>query len=450
MKHKTSNWNIAFEVSPILAASGSFGDKSGVYRINYNLIRYLSDYFHEEKLPHQIYLYTLNPPLIYNISLDLYELIQRDNIHLIKLPHLTAPYLTDYKIFDHLIIRFIIKHLNNYVYKPILEKTLFAKYLMQINRILKKNHVKIIHHSESGFVSLGNFKNVIHINDLVPIKFPFWQRKMTVDIHKRKLRFAETYAQGIICISESTKRDLLEYLPSIKNDGHLTEVIYLGANNLDSKRGIPFSALNHVIKGKGYGSIESQKYLLYFGTIEPRKNINLLVSVFHHLVQDPDFSSYKFVLVGGRGWGKAYDSLQNFVREHYPLLKDSPIIPLDFLSDDYLSALIENARAVVYPSLYEGFGLPVVESMLHKTPVITSNVSSLPEAGGDACIYVDPLDPAALESSMRQIITDDALYAELVKKGLRHAHKFSWKQSARSTYHFYQKLLRQTHFSHPD
>jgi glycosyltransferase involved in cell wall biosynthesis len=442
MKKKTLNWNIAFEISPILAASGSFGDKSGVYRINYNLIKYLSTYFHQQKLPHQIFLYTINPTLLFNMNIDLYELLKRDNVHLLKLPNLTSRYLHEYPIFNHLGIRYVAKLINKLIYKRILEKTLFQRYLGSLSEILRTNHVRVVHHSESGFVDLPGFANVIHINDIVPIKFPFWQRKLTVEIHKRKLNFTESSAQGVICISESTKRDLLDYLPRLSLPDRLVRVIFPGADNHQTTNSIPLADLNHIISGKGYSVLKKDNYFLYFGTIEPRKNIPLLVTVFNHLLTSGTFADAKLTLVGGRGWGKTYDDLQRFIAENYPISSDSPIIFLDFLNDNYLASLIKNARAVVYPSLYEGFGLPVAESMRLGTPVITSNVASLPEVAGDACLTIDPLNPEALESAMIKIYRSPTIRASLSQKGLKQSAQFTWANCAKSTYQFYVDLLR--------
>ena len=133
-------WNIAFEISPILAASGSFGDRSGVYRINYNLIKSLSEYLEAEKLPNQIYLYTLNPALNFNIGLDLSTLLSHSNIHFAKIEYPSGRYLQEYQIFDHAGIRFIIKWVDQVIYRPIIENIVFARYLYRLSKQFKKYH----------------------------------------------------------------------------------------------------------------------------------------------------------------------------------------------------------------------------------------------------------------------------------------------------------------------
>lgn len=362
---KNKNWNIAFEISPILAASGSYGDKSGVYRINFNLIKYLSRYLKKNKIDQKIYLYTLSPHLAFNKNFDLINLLKEENVEFIKLPYYVVPSLMDYPISNIPFIRYFVKIFDK-MYIKILENVLFAKYTTALNNELKKRNVKITHHSESGFVYLKDSLNVIHVNDLSPIKFPFWSRAETVEIHKRKLQFAEQFCEGIISISENTKKDLIDYLNQFSSQVEdKVKTIYLGAAELIENAQPSLNQLNQVVAQNHSTTLVGGKYLLYFGTIEPRKNLITLTTVFAHLKKIGELENFKLVLVGGKGWGKTHKMVLEFIKEQYPIKKESQILLMDFISDEYLSTLISNAHSVVYTPFYEGFGLPILESMQH-------------------------------------------------------------------------------------
>lgn len=445
MKTSKPNWNIAFEISPILAASGSFGDKSGVYRINYNLIVSLSEYLNKHKLSQQIYLYSLAPHLSYSKNLDFSQLVALNNVHFIDAPFQVRPTLVDKESLDIPILRFFVKYIDNFIYYPLLERFLFAQYVAKIGKELRRHHVKILHHSESGHIYMKNFINIIHVNDLVPIKFPFWMTNETIDIHKRKLRFARKYCQGIICISKNTQKDLIDYHKLTTSNLKLpdTAVIYLGGTKKQiSSFKIPdFSSIQKLVLSKTGSLLHDNRYFIFFGTIEPRKNLISLVSVFSMLRQQGILQNFKLVMVGGRGWGKAYSAIKNFIEEHYPGKDDSPLILMDFIGDEYLQSLIKHAYATVYPSHYEGFGLPILESMEYGTPVITSNTSSMPEVGGEACLYVNPSEPTSISQALLRLSNDLDLHADLSVKSLKQAAKFSWDKSAKETYQFYSSLI---------
>ncbi|MFH2085982.1 MAG: glycosyltransferase family 1 protein [bacterium] len=435
-------WNIAFEISPILAASGSFGDRSGVYRINYNLIKYLSEYFVAEKLPHQIYVYTLNPALNYNIGLDLNALLGKSNIHFLKIPYPHGKYLQEYQIFDHAGIRFIIKWIDQVIWRPIIENVVFARYLYLISQEFKAKQVKVVHHSESGFAYIKNVLNIIHIHDMVPFMFPFWQRPVTIDIHRRKIKFATKKCNAVICISKHTVKDFVEYAKQYKLPCPPHRVIYLGPEQFPPGDKNNISDINNSLRASGRRIILPKKYFLFFGTIEPRKNTTMLISVFDKLKKAGKLAQFDLVLVGGKGWGKVYDNTKDYLQENYPKSIASPIILLDFLSDEYLHTLITNSYAVVYPSFYEGFGLPVLESMQYGIPVITSNNSSIPEVGEDACLYIDPTSPDSLEGALLTLASSPKLHKQLALASKRQAAKFNWQYTAFQTYQYYCELLK--------
>jgi glycosyltransferase involved in cell wall biosynthesis len=173
-------------------------------------------------------------------------------------------------------------------------------------------------------------------------------------------------------------------------------------------------------------------YLLFLGTIEPRKNLARLLQAME--LAGPKIGP--LVLAGGRGWNNA--AIRDAIAR---LARDGRIRDLGYVADDLRPALQAGARAFVYPSLYEGFGLPPLEAMACGTPVLTSNVSALPEVMGDAALYVDPEDVPALAAALTRLWDDESLRADLRARGLARAQEFSWDRTARLTIEVYRDLL---------
>jgi glycosyltransferase involved in cell wall biosynthesis len=172
----------------------------------------------------------------------------------------------------------------------------------------------------------------------------------------------------------------------------------------------------------------TRPYFLFVGTLQPRKNIVRLIEAFSLFLQKSDDQAVDLILVGKKGW--LYEEILSAPKT-YGVLKN--VIFLDFVSDDALPTLYKQAIAFILPSLYEGFGLPVLEAMKYGCPVITSNVSSLPEAGGDAALYVDPEDVHDIAKKMIQIREDKTLRKSLIAKGDKQAGRFSWEKTAKET-----------------
>lgn len=169
-------------------------------------------------------------------------------------------------------------------------------------------------------------------------------------------------------------------------------------------------------------------YILFVGTLQPRKNIVRLIEAFSRIKQKEKTKKLELILVGKKGW-------------LYEEILDAPntynvrgvVKFLDFVRDEELSALYKHALCFVLPSLYEGFGLPVLEAMRYGCPVITSNVSSLPEAGGDAALYVDPMDVSDIEGKLKKVIDSPTLRKQMIEKGYKQVKKFSWEKAAQET-----------------
>ncbi len=253
--------------------------------------------------------------------------------------------------------------------------------------------------------------SVISILDVSYIKFPELFKKR--DLYQLKIwgRYSIKKASKIITISESSKNDIINYygVPS-----SAVVVVYPGIKEMDKKAGVNIRAKYKVDGG----------YILFVGTLQPRKNVAKLIEAFSEIKD----KNIKLVIVGKKGW--MFEEILNAPKK-YGVLERVKFI--DNVSDGDLPGFYADASCFVLPSLYEGFGLPVLEAMQNGCPVITSNISSLPEAGGDAALYVNPLDTSDIADKIDKVLTDENLRAEMIKKGYEQVKKFSWEKTARET-----------------
>jgi len=229
----------------------------------------------------------------------------------------------------------------------------------------------------------------------------------------------------IIAVSQSTKEDLTRIY---KIEEKKINVIYSGVN-LASSIQHPASRISKI--KKKYSLPEN--FILYLGTIEPRKNIIGIIRAFEELRKrqdrtSPMVKSIKLVIAGSKGW--LYKDVFECARKS-ALIKD--IIFIGFVEDKDKEFIYKLAKIFVYPSFYEGFGFPPLEAMQNGTPVITSNFSSLPEAVGDAVIMVNPYNIDELSLAMENLLRDEKLRKILIEKGYQQTKKFSWQQCAKET-----------------
>ena len=176
-------------------------------------------------------------------------------------------------------------------------------------------------------------------------------------------------------------------------------------------------------------------YILFVGTLQPRKNIERLVEAFSRLKSK--VKNLNLVIIGKKGW--MYEDILN-APEKYNV--SDRVKFLDSVSDEELPVFYQNAICFVLPSLYEGFGLPVLEAMKYGCPVITSNVSSLPEAGGDAALYFNPENVNDIAEKIKKVIEDKTLREEMIQKGYQQIKKFSWEKTARETLQVLEQLAK--------
>lgn len=441
--------NIAFEISPLLLASGSFGDKSGVYRYMTGLISSLEKI--SKKNGQKIVLFSFDRNLLFSqVNPYLFEIVNNKNFVFINnySEPIIQPVVGSYvrnkilKLFGFKqILRisnriFKMKRLYDYLREQVHEKN----YLKFLKFELKKNGVTHIIHSNTSFKVIGNFKNIQIIYDLTPLLFPFNHRHETLDLFSKQLEFSKNHCQGIISISKSTKNDLFKYYPAFRNKK--VKIVYPGTNEVLNKKedNTFYNEIIQLLK-INHQSLFKNKYLIYFGTFEPRKNIIYLVRSFVDLQKAGSIpQDFKLLLVGGEGWGNIKCKIRDYVSEEFPLLSKRNIIMLDYIADKYLYNLVKNAYATVYPSLYEGFGLPVLESMQLGTPVISSDNSSIPEVGGNAILYSKVNNYFDLKNKIKILINDQKLAKDLSKKGLIQSQKFNWEKSGKKAYEFFKTL----------
>lgn len=236
-----------------------------------------------------------------------------------------------------------------------------------------------------------------------------------------------TRATHILADSQATKADLIEFynLPPDK-----ISVLYSG---VDSQfRPVVDNTASTQVRSKY--KLGPRPYIFSIGTVQPRKNYGRLIEALADLrSQHYDID---LVIAGGRGWleDPIYDTLNRLnMQDHVHFT--------GFVDDSDLPALYSEATCVAFPSLYEGFGFPVLEAMACGTPVVTSNVSSLPEVAGDAALMVDAYDTEALTAALQQLMNDTELRRELTAKGFIQAKRFSWLDSARHLKEIYDALL---------
>ena len=272
------------------------------------------------------------------------------------------------------------------------------------------------------------FKRVVTFPDLTFYLFPQMHQKFKTVYFQAMMRLSSRIADAIISISYSTSQDIARIF--ITPAGKIN-TIHLAASSI-YRADIPGGDIRQIL-GK-YGIPE--KYILYVGTIEPRKNILGLVKAY--LASSPTLKAqYKLVIVGKKGWH--YAELFTFLEDRQ---EKKDIIFTGYAQEEDLPYLFNGASLFVYPSFYEGFGIPVLEAMACGVPVITSNISSMPEVVGKAGLLVDPNNHKEISSAMEKALTDVALREKMRTEGLKQEKQFSWEKCAGETLRVYEKVVR--------
>jgi glycosyltransferase involved in cell wall biosynthesis len=249
-------------------------------------------------------------------------------------------------------------------------------------------------------------RRVITIHDLTYKRFPELLQKETLHSLEAHMMREIALADGIICVSESTRDDLLKYY---EVDPSRVFAIHSGvAATTDNRQ--PTTAL-------------PKRYILFVSTIEPRKNLGVLLDAFENLKRRGKYDG-SLVVVGRIGWKS-----EEFVSR----LRGRDVHHLDYLSPAELQEVYRKAEMFVFPSIYEGFGFPLLEAMAHGVPTIAAESSSLPEIAGDAALYFDPRDAAQLESAISRVVENHELRHALIMRGRERVEHFRWDTAAERT-----------------
>jgi len=270
---------------------------------------------------------------------------------------------------------------------------------------------------------------ILNIYDLTFLKYPQYVNSVVKE-YGQIVKQCLTWTDLVISSSESVKQDIIQHLDFPPDRIYVTPL----ASRYDHKY---IENLNCEILISSFTRYHfSKPYILFVSTIEPRKNIITLITAFNLLKQKYKVD-HDLVLIGQKGWN--YESIFDAIANS-PYQKN--IYHLDYLSDELVAIFYSKADVLAYPSHYEGFGLPILEAMIFNTPVVTSNISSMPEVAGDAALLINPNEPEELAEAILKTISDRNLRNDLVAKGQERAKLFSWEKTALGTLEAYKKVLR--------
>jgi glycosyltransferase involved in cell wall biosynthesis len=251
-------------------------------------------------------------------------------------------------------------------------------------------------------------RRVVTVHDLTYKRFPELLQDETLSNLEGHMTREIALSDAVICVSESTRQDLLRYYQA---DPRRIVTVHSGVAPLPDRS--PEDAPDHL----------PARYILFVSTIEPRKNLGVLLDAFDELKTRGKYGG-ALVVVGKVGWKS-----ESIV----PLLRRRDVHHLDYLEPEQLAAVYARAEVFIFPSIYEGFGFPLLEAMAHGVPAIAARSSSLPEIGGDAALYFDPGDAHELASLIERLTTDRKLRDELVARGRERVKEFQWDRAAAQT-----------------
>lgn len=278
-------------------------------------------------------------------------------------------------------------------------------------------------------------KCVTIIHDIAFLTYPETVAKRTRQWLGKNLKIYCQRADVILTVSEFSRQEIHHYLEIPLEKIH---VVY---NGVDPEQYHPDYSEGRIQEAKAKYNIPGS-YILYLGTLEPRKNIETLIRAYQRLLTaglsrfGQNLSAFpKLVLAGKKGW--LYDSIFQLVKEFH---LENQVIFTGYVDESDAAPLLCGARMFIFPSLYEGFGIPPLEAMACGTPVIVSDCASLPEVVGDAGLLVPPTDIEKLAESMNRLLKDDQLHVALREAGLKRAGRFTWKASAKKLVQIYRMM----------
>jgi glycosyltransferase involved in cell wall biosynthesis len=293
---------------------------------------------------------------------------------------------------------------------------------------LRRERADLFHAPHYVLPALAPCRSVVTIHDCIHLRFPQYLPSRLGHTYARTALWVATHRSArVLTVSEASKRDILEFfdVPESK-----ITVIY----NAIDERFSEEPAADEVLRVKERYQL-NDPFILYAGNIKPHKNLERLIEAFH-IIRKGELEFVKLLIIGDEI--SKYATLRRAVHR-YKLHQHVRFF--GFVPDATLAILYRLARVFVFPSLYEGFGLPPLEAMASGTPVITSNVSSLPEVAGDAAMLIDPYEPDAIAGAIRRVMMDDRLRDDMRERGLARAREFSWGRSVRRVKEIYDEVL---------
>jgi glycosyltransferase involved in cell wall biosynthesis len=301
---------------------------------------------------------------------------------------------------------------------------------VSIPMALRREHVDLFHEPHYVLPPLIHCRSVVTIHDCIHLMFPqYLPNRAAYAYAKAQIWAAASRADRILTVSEASKNDLLRRfrIPAEK-----ITVIY---NAIDDRlRVAPPRAVMARVRERYQ---LDGRYVLYVGNIKPHKNLERLIDAFGRL-RAAGHDDLTLVIIGDQI--TRYQGLRRAVHQHK---LHGHVRFLGFVAIETLAAFYRMASVFVFPSLYEGFGLPPLEAMASGTPVVPSNTSSLPEVTGDAACLVDPNDAESIYDGMARVLTDSAYRDALIERGYARANQFSWEASVRRTREIYAEVLQQ-------
>jgi glycosyltransferase involved in cell wall biosynthesis len=306
-----------------------------------------------------------------------------------------------------------------------LSKLLLDKLSVPIECIMGK--IDIFHGPYFFIPNRLRCKSVMTIHDLMALKHPEFLEAEGVVYYKKRIYSSIKRADAIIAVSDFTKGEIVEFLDIPE------EKIRVIHNGISTK----FQNINdnnkiEDVKDK-YG-LKGQQYLLFVGNIEPKKNIETLIYAYIQLRNETIYK-YPLLIVGNKTWH--FQKIWEIVKK---LNAENNIIFTGVVDDEDLPFLYNGAEIFIFPSLFEGFGLPVIEAMACGIPVIASNRASIPEIVNDAALLIDPLNRQEIAEAMYEVISNTKLKKRLIEKGLKQSQNFSWKKTAIETLKLYYEI----------
>jgi glycosyltransferase involved in cell wall biosynthesis len=290
----------------------------------------------------------------------------------------------------------------------------------------RKERIDLYHGTNFRLRGKGRKGNIVTIHDLAFKHYPhFLKKKFGQFLSFLKTKRDVQRANRVIAVSAHTAKDVVEFF---KIDTEKVRVVYHGVDP-DFRPDVPRAS---ILEMKEKYHILAPQYILWVGTLEPRKNLRTLVQMYDQLKGLHD--EYHLILAGGLGW--QYEDILQMTQT-----LGSKVQITGYLPREDLVSLYAGAALFVYPSLYEGFGMPLLEAMASGVPIVAARTSSIPEVIGNAGILVDPLNISEMGEAVRRVLTDRSVSSSLREKGMARAREFTWDRAARETLRIYQEVI---------